>query len=90
MAFRCGNITSEPGISVVIHISAGGAAPTPDLDGDVGSRDFIQFAQEFGAETGEEEYLPSADLDSNGETAFRDFVLFAQSYGKPASEFVDP
>ena len=56
----------------------------------MGFRDFIQFAQEFGAETGEEKYLPSADLDSNGEIAFRDFVLFVQSYGKPASEFVDP
>jgi hypothetical protein len=87
-----GNLVSEPGSSVVIHISVGGPAPTPDLDGDgqVGFRDFIQFAQAFGAETGEEKYLPSADLDSNGEIAFRDFVLFAQSYGKPASEFVAP
>jgi hypothetical protein len=85
------NVESEPGNSVVIHISVS-AGPNPDFDGDgvIGFRDFILFAQKFGTEVGEEAYDSQFDLDSGGDVGFRDFILFAQVYGKAASEFVAP
>ena len=85
------NIASEPGASVVLRV-AGSSAATPDLDGDgeVGFRDFIQFAQAFGSTTGDATFNATADLDSNGSVEFRDFVLFAQNYGKKAEDVVLP
>ncbi|HCR18357.1 MAG TPA: hypothetical protein DIU35_12825, partial [Candidatus Latescibacteria bacterium] len=96
------NVRSEPKNSVVIRSGTGDGdqAPSlsPDFDGDgtVGFRDFIQFAQKYGAKDGDgvsvglPEYEAKFDLDSSGEVGFRDFILFAQSYGKDPSLFVVP
>ncbi|MDA0746491.1 MAG: Ig-like domain-containing protein [bacterium] len=61
--------------------------PTPDFDGDgqVGFRDFVQFAQQYGSVAGDGKYDAKFDLDSSGDIGFRDFVQFAQAYGKPVS-----
>ena len=86
------NVESEPNNSVVVRIGEASESPTPDFDGDgtVGFRDFIMFAQKYGAVAGDGSYEARFDLDSNGDVGFRDFILFAQVYGKPASEFVAP
>jgi len=85
------NVASEPGASVVLRV-AGPTVATPDLDGDgeVGFRDFINFAQAFGTGTGDASFNAAADLDSNGSVEFRDFVLFAQNYGKKIEDVVLP
>jgi hypothetical protein len=86
------NVESEPNASIVIRSIGTSSGPNPDFDGDgeVGFRDFILFAQRFGARTGEQLFDAQYDLDSNGDIGFRDFILFAQVYGKSASEFVAP
>ena len=84
------NVESEPNATVVIRSIGASSSPNPDFDGDgvISFRDFILFAQKFGARSGEQVYDAQYDLDSSGDIGFRDFILFAQVYGKPASEFV--
>ena len=58
----------------------------PDFNGDgsVGFRDFIQFAERFGTNRGDEGYDIRYDLDSDNSIGFSDFVIFAASFGKAA------
>ncbi|GEM_PF-2651681 len=67
------NISSEPGVSIVI--SAGGTTavrPSPDFDGDgqVAFRDFIMFAQFYGKD-------PSEFVPPGGKIALSKSVFFA-------------
>ena len=58
------------------------AALSPDFDGDgtVGFSDFLAFAGQYGAHTGDGRYQAQYDLDGNGAIDFSDFLTFASSY----------
>ena len=85
----------------VVEVGPGGAyvviggqmdEPTPDFDGDgqVGFTDFIQFAQVFGSELGDDKYSATFDLDEDGNIGFTDFIQFASAFGKSVSELGKP
>ena len=68
--------------AATIAITDGGPSPDFNGDGEVGFKDFILFAQVYGAKRGDGRYEGKFDLDSNDEIGFQDFILFAMSYGK--------
>ena len=51
-----------------------------DDDGDVGFKDFIAFARQFGRKRLEMDYDERFDLDDDGEVTFLDFLAFVQAY----------
>ena len=63
------------------------AALSHDFDGDgtVGFSDFLVFAGQYGAQTGDGRYQARYDLDANGVINFSDFLMFASSYGQQVS-----
>ena len=76
----------------IIQIGADASGePTPDFDGDgvVGFQDFIQFAQNFGVKSTDENFDIVFDLNRNGEVDFPDFIAFAAAFGQPLNK-ADP
>ena len=56
-----------------------------DGDGQVGTSDFLLFAEVFGTQTGQENFDSKYDLDGNGIVDISDFLLFVDSFGKPVT-----
>jgi len=50
-------------------------------NGDVDFRDFVTFAQVFGAKEGDADYDARFDSKGNGSVSFEDFVQFAANFG---------
>ena len=78
--------SNAPGSPTTVTLTGtstdGGPSPDFNGDGEVGFKDFILFAQVYGAKRGDGLYEGKFDLDSNDEIGFADFILFALSYGK--------
>ena len=68
--------------AATIAITDGGPSPDFNGDGEVGFKDFILFAQVYGAKRGDGLYEGRYARDSKDGIGFQDFIMFAMSYGK--------
>ena len=81
---RNGLLMPQPGLLEEIRLRRLTAVPDFNGDGSVGFSDFLQFAEKFGTNRGDENYDIRYDLDSDNTVGFSDFVIFAASFGKTA------